>query len=54
MINIGIGGSDLGPVMVTEALKPYASDRLKVHFVSNIDGNGLDVAALTRIRNTHC
>lgn len=38
VVNIGIGGSDLGPVMVTEALKPYGSDRLRVHFVSNIDG----------------
>lgn len=37
VVNIGIGGSDLGPLMVTEALKPYASD-LKVHFVSNVDG----------------
>lgn len=39
VVNIGIGGSDLGPVMVTEALKPYATeDGLRVHFVSNIDG----------------
>jgi glucose-6-phosphate isomerase len=38
VVNIGIGGSDLGPVMVTEALKPYAMRDLKVHFVSNIDG----------------
>ncbi|QLQ79453.1 hypothetical protein HG537_0C01000 [Torulaspora globosa] len=37
VVNIGIGGSDLGPVMVTEALKHYAGD-IKVHFVSNIDG----------------
>ncbi len=37
VVNIGIGGSDLGPVMVTEALKPYASDKLRVHFVSNVD-----------------
>lgn len=42
VINIGIGGSDLGPVMVTEALKPYADDtRLRVHFVSNVDGSHL-------------
>eukprot|EP00730_Choanoeca_flexa_P019404 TRINITY_DN9477_c0_g1_i1.p1 TRINITY_DN9477_c0_g1~~TRINITY_DN9477_c0_g1_i1.p1 ORF type:complete len:578 (+),score=189.90 TRINITY_DN9477_c0_g1_i1:75-1808(+) len=40
VVNIGIGGSDLGPLMVTEALKPYAGD-LKVHFVSNIDGTHL-------------
>ena len=38
IVNIGIGGSDLGPVMVCDALKPYASPDLKVHFVSNIDG----------------
>ncbi len=38
VVNIGIGGSDLGPVMATEALKPYASPDLRVHFVSNIDG----------------
>lgn len=38
IINIGIGGSDLGPVMVTEALKPYADRSLNMHFVSNIDG----------------
>ena len=37
-VNIGIGGSDLGPVMVTEALKPYAQKGLNAHFVSNIDG----------------
>ncbi len=40
IVNIGIGGSDLGPVMVTEALKPY-STHLKVHFVSNVDGSHL-------------
>ena len=38
IVNIGIGGSDLGPCMVTEALRPFAHGRLKVHFVSNIDG----------------
>src|SRR5262245_19894071 len=38
VVNIGIGGSDLGPVMVTEALKPYSKRDLRVHFVSNIDG----------------
>jgi len=38
VVNIGIGGSDLGPVMVTEALKPYAEGRPRVHFVSNVDG----------------
>ncbi len=38
IVNIGIGGSDLGPVMATEALKPYSRPDLRVHFVSNIDG----------------
>ncbi|GAB3567609.1 glucose-6-phosphate isomerase [Spirosoma luteolum] len=39
IVNIGIGGSDLGPVMVTEALKPYGDDKkLRIHFVSNVDG----------------
>ena len=37
VVNIGIGGSDLGPVMVTEALKAYKT-RLNLHFVSNVDG----------------
>ncbi|KAH8556726.1 glucose-6-phosphate isomerase [Umbelopsis sp. PMI_123] len=41
IVNIGIGGSDLGPVMVTEALKPYAKKDLHAHFVSNIDGTHL-------------
>lgn len=41
IVNIGIGGSDLGPVMVTEALKPYAKKGLHAHFVSNIDGTHL-------------
>ena len=38
VVNIGIGGSDLGPVMVTEALKPWWKEGLKPHYVSNIDG----------------
>lgn len=38
VVNIGIGGSDLGPVMVCGALKPYASADLNAHFVSNVDG----------------
>jgi len=38
IVNIGIGGSDLGPVMVTEALKYYSKRDLKAYFVSNIDG----------------
>jgi glucose-6-phosphate isomerase len=38
IVNIGIGGSDLGPVMVTEALKPYADKGIQPFFVSNVDG----------------
>ncbi len=38
VVNIGIGGSDLGPLMVTEALKPFGKAGLNVHFVSNVDG----------------
>lgn len=37
VVNIGIGGSDLGPRMVTRALSPYRHERLRVHFVSNVD-----------------
>ncbi|KAF3922780.1 hypothetical protein AA313_de0201206 [Arthrobotrys entomopaga] len=44
IVNIGIGGSDLGPVMVTEALKPYADRTLSLHFVSNIDGTHITEA----------
>jgi len=38
LVNIGIGGSDLGPVMVAEALKPYQNENLEIFFVSNVDG----------------
>ena len=38
VVNIGIGGSDLGPVMVTEALKSYSNRGIQMHFVSNVDG----------------
>ncbi len=41
IVNIGIGGSDLGPVMVTEALKPYRFPGITPHFISNIDGTQL-------------
>jgi len=51
IVNIGIGGSDLGAVMVTEALKPYWQEGIQAHFVSNVDGTdiaetlkGLDAA----------
>ena len=41
IVNIGIGGSDLGPLMVTECLRPYAQPGLSAHFVSNVDGTHL-------------
>ncbi|HRH55050.1 MAG TPA: glucose-6-phosphate isomerase [Chitinophagales bacterium] len=47
IVNIGIGGSDLGPVMVTEALKHYKVPHLQVHFVSNVDGTHI-----TEVLNT--
>jgi glucose-6-phosphate isomerase len=49
VVNIGIGGSDLGPVMVTEALKPFAQERLNSHFVSNVDASHIH-QVLTRCR----
>jgi glucose-6-phosphate isomerase len=42
IVNIGIGGSDLGPAMVTEALSPYKISTLRIHFVSNIDGSHIN------------
>lgn len=47
IVNIGIGGSDLGPVMVCEALKPYSKRDLKMIFVSNIDGT--DIAEALKV-----
>ena len=41
IVNIGIGGSDLGPVMAFEALRPFAKTDLQFHFVSNVDGADL-------------
>jgi glucose-6-phosphate isomerase len=41
VVNIGIGGSDLGPKMVAQALRPYAKPGLEAHFVSNVDGTHL-------------
>ncbi|MBK8988907.1 MAG: glucose-6-phosphate isomerase [Chloroflexi bacterium] len=46
IVNIGIGGSDLGPKMVVEALKPYTRRDLRAHFVSNVDGT--DIAEALR------
>lgn len=48
IINIGIGGSDLGPKMVCLALRQYAHPRLTMHFVSNVDGHDMD-AALAKV-----
>ncbi len=42
VVNIGIGGSDLGPVMVTEALRHYRARSLEMHFVSNVDGTHIE------------
>lgn len=42
IVNVGIGGSDLGPKMVYQALKPYHLKRLTVHFISNVDGAHID------------
>lgn len=42
IVNIGIGGSDLGPEMVCKALRKYGHPRIKCHFLSNIDGNHID------------
>ena len=48
IVNIGIGGSDLGPKMVCLALRQYTHPRLALHFVSNVDGHDLD-AALAKV-----
>lgn len=49
VVNIGIGGSDLGPKMVTAALQPYAQEGLNMHFVSNVDGT--HIAEVLKIVN---
>lgn len=38
IVNIGIGGSDLGPVLITQALKPYRVAGMQIHFISSVDG----------------
>lgn len=48
VVNIGIGGSDLGPKMVCLALRQYAHPRLSMHFVSNVDGHDID-AVLAKV-----
>lgn len=53
VVNIGIGGSDLGPRMVMEALRPWNKNELSVHFVANIDGADLsDTLATLPAENT--
>ncbi|MBV6640665.1 MAG: glucose-6-phosphate isomerase [Cyclobacteriaceae bacterium] len=47
IVNIGIGGSNLGPYMVTEALKPFVKPGFEFHFVSNIDSS--DLAAVLKV-----
>ncbi|MCB0045834.1 MAG: glucose-6-phosphate isomerase [Caldilineaceae bacterium] len=49
VVNIGIGGSDLGPKMVAQALRPYGKPGLRAHFVSNVDGTDI-VETLKRVR----
>jgi glucose-6-phosphate isomerase len=48
VVNIGIGGSDLGPALACEALAPYATPPIKSHFVSNVDGHAI-AAVLERL-----
>lgn len=48
VVNIGIGGSDLGPLMVCEALRPYKHPEINIHFVSNVDGTHI-VETLKRV-----
>ncbi|MGN6389521.1 MAG: glucose-6-phosphate isomerase, partial [Burkholderiaceae bacterium] len=48
VVNIGIGGSDLGPKMACRALRPYAAPDVAMHFVSNVDGHDID-ACLSRL-----
>jgi glucose-6-phosphate isomerase len=55
IVNIGIGGSDLGPTMGVEALRPYSKEGPRLAFVSNVDGCRLaDVLATARPRRTLC
>ena len=49
IVNIGIGGSDLGPLMVTEALKPYWIEDIQTYFVSNVDGTHI-VETLKKVK----
>ena len=53
VVNIGIGGSDLGPAMAARALSPFVAEHLRLHFVSNVDGADLgDTLKLLPIETT--
>jgi glucose-6-phosphate isomerase len=52
VVNIGIGGSDLGPEMVCRALRPYVHPRMRFHFVSNVDGHDMDAVLSQLNRET--
>jgi glucose-6-phosphate isomerase len=52
VVNIGIGGSDLGPAMATRALAAFGHERLTMHFVSNVDGADIG-STLTRLDPAH-
>ena len=52
IVNIGIGGSDLGPKMVCLALRSYANPSLHMHFVSNVDGHDMEAALAGLPRET--
>lgn len=53
VVNIGIGGSDLGPALVTQALTPYSRGRYDCHFVANVDGSHIsDVLAKVNPKTT--
>ena len=54
VVNIGIGGSDLGPVMVYEALKPYADAGISARYISNIDPNDRPRRPRASIRRPPC
>jgi glucose-6-phosphate isomerase len=53
IVNIGIGGSDLGPKMACRALRPFIHPRLRLHFVSNVDGHDLDTV-LAKLNPATC
>ena len=52
IVNIGIGGSDLGPAMICDALEPYGIEGMGVHFVSNVDGTDLSTTLETLSQET--